>query len=234
MKVLVGFGATSSAETSQAFVREAADSGDNGQGVTGVPLSRRMIFPRRNGYVDAEEVDEEEEDDVVESDRSSSSIGVPDDSDDEEDEASSKDAMKGLESLGSLATLKDSLTVKRGLSNHFSGKSKSFTNLAEAVATTSAKDIEKTEHPFNKKRRIQRWSKNMMIPAAMSMPLLPVSEEDDDDGRHRNQDEYEGFDRDRSDGDKKLPTPRSVFKSYSCFALTDLREEDEEEEEEED
>ncbi|KAI4380197.1 hypothetical protein MLD38_006416 [Melastoma candidum] len=226
MEVLVGFGVTSSAGASQAYVREAADAGDNGQGVTGPPTSRRMTaFPRGNGYGDAEEDDDE----VVESDRSSSSIGVPDDSEeDEEDEALCKDARKGFGSLGSLAVLEDSLPVKRGLSNHFSGKSKSFTNLAEAIATGSAKDIEKTEHPFNKKRRIQRWSKNMMLPTAMSMPLLPVSEEEDDSPRC-DQDEYEGVDRDRSDGDKRLPTPRSVFKSYSCFALTDLREEDEEE-----
>ena len=40
------------------------------------------------------------------------------------------------------------LVHKRGLSNHFTGKSKSFANLSEMEVDT-VKDLEKQENPFN-------------------------------------------------------------------------------------
>lgn len=52
--------------------------------------------------------------------------------------------------LETLSSLEDSLPIKRGISNFISGKSKSFTNLSDAV---SAKDLAKPENPYSKKRR---------------------------------------------------------------------------------
>ncbi|KAK1289270.1 hypothetical protein QJS10_CPB18g00126 [Acorus calamus] len=53
--------------------------------------------------------------------------------------------------LGCLDSLEDSLPIKKGLSNCFSGKSKSFASLSDAA---TAKDLVKPENPFNKRRRI--------------------------------------------------------------------------------
>lgn len=123
---------------------------------------------------------------------------------------------------------------RRGLSNHFSGKSKSFNNLSEANLTdavSSARDLEKPEHPFNKKRRILRWSKNInLLSTAKSMPLFPVSEDEDDAPDPR---EGDGGDGDGERSKAVYGRKHSVFKSSSCFALSDLHEEDEEAEDEE-
>lgn len=99
----MGFGAA------EAYVRDmgVGEAQDNGQGVTVAPLSRRMIFQKRNSYKEEEENDD---DDVADSDRSSSSIGIPDDSDDDDgEEVLSKVATEGFGSLGSM---EDSLPVK--------------------------------------------------------------------------------------------------------------------------
>lgn len=257
MEVLVGSTLGIDVSSASAFVREraaaaaaAAQVGDESE--TGFRAGR------------SGKPEEEEEEEGDSSSSKSSSIGVPDDSDEEGEEdgvASSEDAKGGLRkggfgSFGSLASLEDSLPIKRGLSNHFSGKSKSFGNLSEANLTdvvSSAKDLEKPEHPFNKKRRILRWSKNFpLLSTARSMPLFPLSEEDDDAPDHREA----GADDDDDDVDcgdggygergsavgasrfagRRHGRKHSVFKSSSCFALSDLHEEDEgdEEEEEED
>ena len=42
---------------------------------------------------------------------------------------------------------------RRGISNFYSGKSKSFTSLADASSATSIKDIEKVENPYTRKRK---------------------------------------------------------------------------------
>jgi hypothetical protein len=52
--------------------------------------------------------------------------------------------------LDTLSSMEDALPIKRGISNFISGKSKSFTNLSDAV---SVKDLAKPENPYNKKRR---------------------------------------------------------------------------------
>ncbi|ONK69534.1 uncharacterized protein A4U43_C05F23990 [Asparagus officinalis] len=78
-----------------------------------------------------------------------------DDDDDREAESkSSKDDSTGSSSLVSLSSLEDSLPIKKGLSSHFTGKSRSFSNLSECAAG-SAGDLAKHENPFNKRRRIQ-------------------------------------------------------------------------------
>ncbi|XP_004498569.1 uncharacterized protein [Cicer arietinum] len=135
---------------------------------------------------------------------SSSSIGTPDDSDiendnvspkrnreeDDEDEVQSK--FKGLNSLDSL---EDSLPIKKGLSNHFIGKSKSFSDLSQV---TNVKELKKQENPFNKRRRVliasklSRKSSFYSCFNPKSMPLLPVDEHDDDDDEedYENEGEY--------------------------------------------
>lgn len=130
---------------------------------------------------------------------SSSSIGAPGDSEEEDGEdgvvssSKEKDGGGGLtRNKFSMSSLEDSLLNKRGLSNHYGGKSKSFGNLAEVVETSggAAKQVlEKEENPFNKRRRIliaNRLSRKLFYstPAhrnRKSMPLLPVLHDDDDD-----------------------------------------------------
>ncbi|KAK4757905.1 hypothetical protein SAY87_019206 [Trapa incisa] len=193
-----------------------------------------------------------------EGESSDSSIGAPDDSDEEEEEEEEEEKeededgvvssekrklKKGSGSLGSLAALEDSLPIKRGLSLHISGKSKSFTNLAEANIG-SVKDLEKTEHPFNKKRRMLRWSRNNLSgyykwSNPRSMPVLPFIEDEEDDDADADEGEEAGgrggerSDQGSSDTDPISPGTRQmqrhlrVLKSRSCFALSDLPEEEE-------
>ncbi|KAF8086073.1 hypothetical protein N665_0635s0004 [Sinapis alba] len=86
------------------------------------------------------------------SEDSSSSIGEISENEEEDDDAVSSQGEGGaLDSFSS--SLEDSLPIKRGLSNHYIGKSKSFGNLMEA-SSINAKDLEKVENPFNKKRRL--------------------------------------------------------------------------------
>ncbi|KAF8082499.1 hypothetical protein N665_0822s0011 [Sinapis alba] len=165
----------------------------------------------------------------------SSSIGTPGDSE-EEDEESDDDSSKelGLRGLASMSSLEDSLPSK-GLSNHYKGKSKSFGNLGEIG---SVKEVPKQENPLNKRRRLQICNKlarrsfySWQNPK--SMPLLPVNEDEDDDD-----DEEEGDDGDLSDeergGTRGVVIARNssfknkAFKSRSCFALSDLQEEEDE------
>ncbi|XP_047167403.1 uncharacterized protein LOC124836280 [Vigna umbellata] len=111
----------------------------------------------------------------------SSSIGSPDDSDNEE-EVQSK--LKIRTGLGSLDAMEDSLPIKRGLSSHFDGKSKSFSDLSQV---STLKELQKQESPFNKRRRVliaSKWSRRSSFYSwsnPQSMPLLPVDEDCDDD-----------------------------------------------------
>ncbi|KAF8015236.1 hypothetical protein BT93_H0897 [Corymbia citriodora subsp. variegata] len=252
MEVLVGSALGIEVSSATAFVRERAAA---------AAAAARAGDDPETGFGAGRSAKPDEEDDDVDDSSSakSSSIGAPDDSDDDDEEedgvASSEDAAKGkggFGSFGSLASLEDSLPIKRGLSNHFSGKSKSFNNLSEANLTEvvgSAKDLEKPEHPFNKKRRILRWSKNFpFLPTARSMPLFPLSEEEDDDaGDHLEADHDGDGEEDDGDGERgkaavaaasrfsgRQGRKHSVFKSSSCFALSDLHEEDEEEDDDDD
>ncbi|CAI0438727.1 unnamed protein product [Linum tenue] len=188
------------------------------------------------------------------SDSSSSSVGAPDDSDEEEEDdggsnsssGASSSMKKGLGSLGSMDALEDSLPTKKGLSNYFAGKSKSFASLSDAcLAVSQAKDLEKPEHPFNKRRRIlmaNKWSRRSSFYSwhnPKSMPLLTLNEDDDDESgdhnRRRGNEEDDEEEEDRPDKDeedgrraqRKLLQERrfnNSFKSHSCFSLTDLQE----------
>ncbi|ESQ32027.1 hypothetical protein EUTSA_v10004845mg [Eutrema salsugineum] len=176
------------------------------------------------------------------SSESSSSIGTPGDSEDEEesgeenDDVSSKEL--GLRGLASMSSLEDSLPSKRGLSNHYKGKSKSFGNLGEIG---SVKEVPKQENPLNKRRRLQICNKlarrsfySWQNPK--SMPLLPVNEDEDDD-EEDDEDLKSGFDENKSTSSDEERGARGVvarkpsfknraFTSRSCFALSDLQEED--------
>lgn len=200
---------------------------------------------------------------------SSSSIGAPGDSEEEEEEedgvvssSKEKDGGGGLtRNKFSMSSLEDSLLNKRGLSNHYGGKSKSFGNLAEVVETSggAAKQVlEKEENPFNKRRRIliaNRLSRKLFYSTPThrnrkSMPLLPVLHDDDDEEeeteeggggdiykhqqqRHDDDDEHQLQQQQYQYGSRlKLMINNSMrYKSHSCFCLADLGEEEEEEEE---
>ncbi|XP_057956971.1 protein OXIDATIVE STRESS 3 LIKE 5 [Malania oleifera] len=188
----------------------------------------------------------------VEASSESSSIGVPGDSnadglsDGDGDEVQSKFSR----CFGSLGSLEESLPIKRGLSNHFSGKSKSFANLAEV---SRVEDLAKPENPFNKRRRtllaIKHWSSRnykssssssssssngfYCSPNPTSMPLLQAFDEqeeeeedeaadDDDDNDDEGKQQEEAERRHHHHEKRKL---RIGLKSQyqSCFSLTDLQ-----------
>lgn len=151
---------------------------------------------------------------------SSSSIGTPDDSDNDE-EVQSKLNLKGRNGLGSLDSLEDSLPIKRGLSSHFEGKSKSFTDLSQV---NNLNELQKQESPFNKRRRVLIASKFSRKSAfyswsnPQSMPLLPVNEDrdDHDDGYYDYEDEEKA---------RKMPSGSSSSSSSNSLA-EDKKQED--------
>ncbi|XP_010493737.1 PREDICTED: protein phosphatase inhibitor 2 [Camelina sativa] len=175
----------------------------------------------------------------------SSSIGTPGDSEDDDDEQSENDDVSsnelGLRGLASMSSLEDSLPSKRGLSNHYKGKSKSFGNLGE-IGSSSVKEVAKQENPLNKRRRLQICNKlarksfySWQNPK--SMPLLPVNEDEDDDDEEDLESGFDENNKSSSDDDeqggkvKKVVARKGSFKnraymSRSCFALSDLIEEE--------
>ncbi|TKY58237.1 hypothetical protein E2542_SST15294 [Spatholobus suberectus] len=195
------------------------------------------------------------------SSESSSSSGTPDDSDDENDAVSSKRNQDDeneeeevvhskLKGLASLDSLEDSLPIKRGLSNHFIGKSKSFTDLSQV---STVKELQKQENPFNKRKRVQiasKWSRKSSFYAwsnPKSMPLLPVHE-DGDEFEAENPKKVSPSSSSSSSEEKKpedqvLVRPQRVPQSYAAHmrvrfgsfksrSLSDLKEHDAEEEDE--
>jgi len=92
---------------------------------------------------------------------------------DGEEEVESK--LKEGDALGCLDALEDSLPIKKGLSSFYSGKSKSFTSLAEATSTVAAaKELAKPENPFNKRRRIlANWSRRASCSSLATATYLP-------------------------------------------------------------
>jgi hypothetical protein len=76
---------------------------------------------------------------------------------------------------------------RRGLSNFFSGKSRSFANLQDAAVTT-AQDLAKPENPFNKRRRvlhccsIRRVSSTSLTALPPFLPPPPPAGENDGGG----------------------------------------------------
>ncbi|RDX64131.1 hypothetical protein CR513_57345 [Mucuna pruriens] len=55
--------------------------------------------------------------------------------------------------LDTINDLEEDLPVKKGISKFYSGKSKSFTSLADAAAATCMEEIVKPEDPYAKKRK---------------------------------------------------------------------------------
>ncbi len=55
--------------------------------------------------------------------------------------------------LNSLDALEEVLPIKRGISKFYSGKSKSFTSLADVATCSSIKDIAKSEDAYTRKRK---------------------------------------------------------------------------------
>nr|ACG28615.1 MTD1 [Zea mays]ACG43272.1 MTD1 [Zea mays] len=94
--------------------------------------------------------------------------------DDGDEEVESK--LKEDDALDCLDALEDSLPVKKGLSSFYSGKSRSFTSLAEATSTVAAaaKELAKPENPFNKRRRIlANWSRRASCSSLATAAYLP-------------------------------------------------------------
>ncbi|XP_061339342.1 protein OXIDATIVE STRESS 3 LIKE 4-like [Gastrolobium bilobum] len=151
----------------------------------------------------------------------SSSIGTPDDSDNEEEEEEEvQSKLKRRAGLGSLDALEDSLPIKRGLSSHFNGKSKSFTDLSQV---STLKELKKQESPFNKRRRVliaSKWSRRSSFYSwsnPKSMPLLPVNEDHDDDDDYEEEVEEEEEEKAR-----KVPSASSS----SSSSLTDEKKQE--------
>jgi len=173
------------------------------------------------------------------SEDSSSSIGESSENEEEEEDDGVSFHGGALDSFSS--TLEDSLPIKRGLSNHYVGKSKSFGNLMEA-SNSNVKDLEKGENPFNKRRRLLIANKLRRRGRSLSAsnfytwqnpnstPLLALQEED-----HSGDDYEEGGDSD--DQTMNLLERRKVMmmmknkrdlmaQTRSCFCLSSLQEED--------
>ncbi|KAJ4834765.1 hypothetical protein Tsubulata_020005 [Turnera subulata] len=187
------------------------------------------------------------------SSESSSSIGAPDDSDEDEEDDGTVVTSSSKDAMGSLDSLEEALPIKRGLSNHFSGKSKSFGNLADVTTSVNrVKDLEKPENPFNKRRRLliaNKLSRKSFYSWSnpKSMPLLTLKEDDDVDGYGDRDDDDEDDDRSPSSSSSSVTQEQGVllqerhsrvpklyqrrfgatFKSQSCFSLADLQEEEE-------
>ncbi|CAO2820427.1 unnamed protein product [Amaranthus hypochondriacus] len=128
----------------------------------------------------------------------SSSIGQPDLTDDDDDDDDDDEEVQS--SLSSLTSLEDSLPIKRkGLSNFYTGKSKSYGNLTQV---RNVKELEKSDNPFNKRKRtlmaynlMFKTNNNNLINKKkksgtglfyshsnhISMPILPLSQLDDHD-----------------------------------------------------
>ncbi|XP_052168752.1 protein OXIDATIVE STRESS 3 LIKE 6-like [Oryza glaberrima] len=173
--------------TAVADVPPAAAYGFPGSAKRGKPEEVVVLMgKRRNEGFFIEEEEEEEEEVLTES----SSIGAPspasssigensgeeEGGDDEEEVESKLKAEDEQVGLGCLDALEESLPIKRGLSNFYAGKSKSFTSLAEATASpaAAANELAKPENPFNKRRRIlATWSRRASCSSLATATYLP-------------------------------------------------------------
>ncbi|CAA6671127.1 unnamed protein product [Spirodela intermedia] len=151
----------------------------------------------------------------VDGEGSLSSSPLPGDEDQEEHDEEVQSRLKnGV--LASLGSLEVALPVKRGLSNCFSGKSKSFASLSEAASLCSAGDLAKTEHPINKRRRITMafrasWQRRASS-ATLTTSNLRVLAEEEEEHSHR-----------CPSSSAALPTSPDNFKSSRSFSLSDLQ-----------
>uniref|UniRef100_A0A7N0SWD6 Uncharacterized protein n=1 Tax=Kalanchoe fedtschenkoi TaxID=63787 RepID=A0A7N0SWD6_KALFE len=83
---------------------------------------------------------------------SSSSIGVNSDDDNAPGDEAESQLVRSAAGIGNLDALEDALPIRKGLSEHHSGRTKSYFNLADASADSS---IAKPADPYSKKRKIK-------------------------------------------------------------------------------
>ncbi|CAN7015397.1 hypothetical protein IGI04_013604 [Brassica rapa subsp. trilocularis] len=175
---------------------------------------------------------------------SSSSVGVTGESSESEEEEEEEDgtvSSQGRWLDSSSSSLEDSLPIKRGLSNHYIGKSKSFGNLM-GMEVNNTKDLEKVESPLNKRRRLLIANKlrRRSLSSSFSfypktnlnsMPLLALQESDEDDHKYNNDDD----DDDSSDEeinklqDKRMKMTNNrdfMVQTQSCFCLSSFPDDD--------
>ncbi|XP_039145829.1 uncharacterized protein LOC120283245 [Dioscorea cayenensis subsp. rotundata] len=179
----------------------------------------------------------------------SSSIGQPDQSSSEDEEQVDDEVQSKFKKplIMSLNSIQEALPIKRGLSNYFNGKSKSFACLSD-VMNGKALDLVKNENPFNKRRRIlmatsRRASYNSLIQvdhnnnssSCSSLPPLMLSssnftlEEEKEDDDHNDKLPLEGS---STSSSSSSLAPLSIldtkafnksFKSPRSFSLSDLQ-----------
>ncbi|KAF8097551.1 hypothetical protein N665_0286s0059 [Sinapis alba] len=171
--------------------------------------------------------------------QSSSSVGVTGESSENEEEEEEEDGAvssqgRWLDSFGS--SLEDSLPIKRGLSNHYIGKSKSFGNLLEA--SNNAKDLEKVESPLNKRRRLLIANKlrRRTLSSSFSfypntnlnsMPLLALQESDHEDDHNCSDDSSDEEINKLQDKRMKMTNNRDcIVQTQSCFCLSSFPDDD--------
>lgn len=113
---------------------------------------------------------------------SSSSIGknsdLTDGGEDGLEENEVQSAYKGT--LDSMEALEEVLPIRRGISNFYNGKSKSFTSLSDASSSPSIKDIAKPENAYTRKRRnllafSHVWEKTRSFPYRSGIAKRPIS-----------------------------------------------------------
>ncbi|WOL19758.1 glucosidase 2 subunit beta [Canna indica] len=209
-----------------------------GQEEVGEKVEMRKINGFHLGKREEVEVDEEEESSESSSIGAASSASSSSDkaAAEEEEEVESKRKDGAFDSLDSF---EDSLPIKRGLSNFFAGKSKSFASLADvAAAAASAKEIAKPENPFNKRRRVLMMSKmrRASYSSLLCAPLPPLLspahavEEADEEGEEEDREGEE-------QGSSLAPFPllfggnnlafknkKQPFRSPRSFSLSDLQQ----------
>ncbi|KAG8049750.1 hypothetical protein GUJ93_ZPchr0009g1045 [Zizania palustris] len=239
---------TAVAEVAPAYGFPGSARKSAGAGAGGRP---EEVLKRRDGFF-IEEEEEEEEEVLTESSSlgapspspASSSIGENSSSEaggEEEEEVESK--LKQEVGIGCLDALEDSLPIKRGLSNFYAGKSKSFTSLASTAA--AANELAKPENPFNKRRRIlATWSRRASCSSLATATYLPpllapdhaVAEgdegEEDDDSNSDGEEEtrqHRGKNG-RREPPPALPPPKLIvhaqiatFRSPRSFSLSNLQ-----------
>jgi hypothetical protein len=116
--------------------------------------------------------------------------------------------------------------IRRGLSSHFEGKSKSFTDLSQV---NNLKELQKQESPFNKRRRVliaskfTRKSTFYSWSNPKSMPLLPVNEDHNDDYYDYGDNDYEDYEGEEKT--RKLPSTSSSSSSSNSL-VEDKKQED--------
>jgi len=123
------------------------DSADTGR------FSGDRQFPAVEGKqgLAAEREDEEETCSSSSIGRNSDTTGESSDADGDSGDGEAQSSFKGP--LDCLDALEEVLPIKRGISTFYSGKSKSFTSLADVSSCESVKDIAKPENAYTRKRK---------------------------------------------------------------------------------